>query len=379
MKIHIVQEDDTMRKIAKQYGVDMRDLLRVNSEVQDPDRLTPGVKIKIPVRQVPLRSRREQMEKDDVPARQLNEVPAEISEEEPQIPSTLPRMIDPETVEEEIRQTERQQHSERQQKEPQNQSKKAEPRVQQQPEAGAQVKAAPPTRKTIPVSYKPVYPPHAQKRMTPALSHQTPSYYPPQMMPQPHGSSMMPSLMMPQPHGSSMMPSLMMPQPYSTSMMPPVMTPALMMQLPPNTPPVMPALPSVNIPSHVFPLPLLHLPDASSLMMAQYGPSMMAGPEYLSGYSDPYDDYSKPTRENRKLSTQEGSKAAHRKAYDMGSDESYQVPWPHGYPAGNPSFAPAHPGMSSTMYPPHQAMPYLPRQEVWPSWEEGYEESSSSQ
>ncbi|MFM1652383.1 SafA/ExsA family spore coat assembly protein [Brevibacillus sp. B_LB10_24] len=57
MKIHIAQKGDTMWKIANEYGVDFQELLRTNSQLKNPDRISPGVKIKLPAKQVPLKSR----------------------------------------------------------------------------------------------------------------------------------------------------------------------------------------------------------------------------------------------------------------------------------------------------------------------------------
>ena len=48
MKIHVVQKGDTMWKIAQNYGVDIDAIIRMNSHVQNPDILIPGMKIKIP-------------------------------------------------------------------------------------------------------------------------------------------------------------------------------------------------------------------------------------------------------------------------------------------------------------------------------------------
>ncbi|MGC5327966.1 SafA/ExsA family spore coat assembly protein [Brevibacillus sp. SYSU BS000544] len=56
VKIHTVQKGDTLWKIAKQYNVDFKELLRVNSQIKNPDRIMPGMKVKIPSAQVPLRS-----------------------------------------------------------------------------------------------------------------------------------------------------------------------------------------------------------------------------------------------------------------------------------------------------------------------------------
>ena len=48
MKIHIVQQGDTLWKIAKKYNVDFEQLKSMNTHLSDPDYIMPGMKIKIP-------------------------------------------------------------------------------------------------------------------------------------------------------------------------------------------------------------------------------------------------------------------------------------------------------------------------------------------
>lgn len=55
MKIHTVQKGDTLWKIAKQYNVDFKELLRINTQIKNPDRIMPGMKVKIPSVHIPLR------------------------------------------------------------------------------------------------------------------------------------------------------------------------------------------------------------------------------------------------------------------------------------------------------------------------------------
>ena len=45
LRIHIVQKGDSMWKIAKRYGVDYKELLRLNSQVKTPDTLYPGARV----------------------------------------------------------------------------------------------------------------------------------------------------------------------------------------------------------------------------------------------------------------------------------------------------------------------------------------------
>lgn len=48
VKIHVVQQGDTLWNIAKKYGVDFEQLKQINNHLANPDQLTPGMKIKIP-------------------------------------------------------------------------------------------------------------------------------------------------------------------------------------------------------------------------------------------------------------------------------------------------------------------------------------------
>ncbi|MBM7572048.1 SafA/ExsA family spore coat assembly protein, partial [Aquibacillus albus] len=48
MKIHVVQQGETLWKIAQKYGVDFEELKKLNSHLSNPDMIMPGMKIKIP-------------------------------------------------------------------------------------------------------------------------------------------------------------------------------------------------------------------------------------------------------------------------------------------------------------------------------------------
>ncbi|ENH96584.1 hypothetical protein J416_09981 [Gracilibacillus halophilus YIM-C55.5] len=48
MKIHIVQQDETLWKIAQKYGVHVDDLIAANPQISNPDMIMPGMKIKVP-------------------------------------------------------------------------------------------------------------------------------------------------------------------------------------------------------------------------------------------------------------------------------------------------------------------------------------------
>ncbi|GAE92590.1 YRBA protein [Gracilibacillus boraciitolerans JCM 21714] len=48
MKIHVVQKDETLWKIAQKYGVSLDEVIKANSQISNPDMIMPGMKIKIP-------------------------------------------------------------------------------------------------------------------------------------------------------------------------------------------------------------------------------------------------------------------------------------------------------------------------------------------
>lgn len=48
MKIHIVQQGDSMWDLSQKYGVDFDELLKANQHIPNPDQIMPGMKVKIP-------------------------------------------------------------------------------------------------------------------------------------------------------------------------------------------------------------------------------------------------------------------------------------------------------------------------------------------
>ncbi|MFC0270141.1 SafA/ExsA family spore coat assembly protein [Metabacillus herbersteinensis] len=56
MKIHIVQKGDTLWKIAKKYGVNFDELKSMNTQLSNPDLIMPGMKIKVPSGNVPVKN-----------------------------------------------------------------------------------------------------------------------------------------------------------------------------------------------------------------------------------------------------------------------------------------------------------------------------------
>jgi morphogenetic protein associated with SpoVID len=48
VKLHVVKEGDTLWGIAQKYGVSLDELIKANPQIQNPDMIHPGMKIKIP-------------------------------------------------------------------------------------------------------------------------------------------------------------------------------------------------------------------------------------------------------------------------------------------------------------------------------------------
>ena len=55
MKIHVVQKGDTLWNIAKKYGVNFEELKHMNTQLSNPDMIMPGMKIKVPTGNVPVK------------------------------------------------------------------------------------------------------------------------------------------------------------------------------------------------------------------------------------------------------------------------------------------------------------------------------------
>lgn len=55
MKIHIVKQGDTLWKIAQKYNLDFEKLKDFNKHIENPDKIFPGMKVKIPTDSVPIR------------------------------------------------------------------------------------------------------------------------------------------------------------------------------------------------------------------------------------------------------------------------------------------------------------------------------------
>jgi len=89
-----------MWKIAKKYGVDFKELLRLNSQIKTPDTIYPGARIKIPAKRVPVRPQDRQTPHPMSEAPYVKERP--ITEEEgPEVPQEIERRpIEPEEEEE---------------------------------------------------------------------------------------------------------------------------------------------------------------------------------------------------------------------------------------------------------------------------------------
>ncbi|MBO8172569.1 MAG: LysM peptidoglycan-binding domain-containing protein [Bacillaceae bacterium] len=69
MKIHVVKQGENLRKIAKKYNVDAEKLIAVNRHIQDPYKLKPRTKVKIPTEGVPLRPKKAEVQAATVQSR----------------------------------------------------------------------------------------------------------------------------------------------------------------------------------------------------------------------------------------------------------------------------------------------------------------------
>lgn len=54
MKIHFVKQGDTLYEISQKYGVELEALIAANPQLDDPDELMPGMKIKVPTKSAAL-------------------------------------------------------------------------------------------------------------------------------------------------------------------------------------------------------------------------------------------------------------------------------------------------------------------------------------
>lgn len=86
MKIHIVQQGDTLWKLAKKYNVDFEQLKVVNSHLSNPDVIMPGMKIKIPTGGVPVKKQIAKKEESIQAKEQPKEAPKkEVKAPEPPV------------------------------------------------------------------------------------------------------------------------------------------------------------------------------------------------------------------------------------------------------------------------------------------------------
>ncbi|WP_275899614.1 SafA/ExsA family spore coat assembly protein [Bacillus piscicola] len=74
MQIHIVQKGDTLWKLAQQYNVGFEELKKANTHLADPDKIMPGMKIKVPAKGVPVKKEaKKEMPVPKVPKEQKEE------------------------------------------------------------------------------------------------------------------------------------------------------------------------------------------------------------------------------------------------------------------------------------------------------------------
>ncbi|WP_040302280.1 SafA/ExsA family spore coat assembly protein, partial [Aneurinibacillus aneurinilyticus] len=56
MKIHIVKKGDTLWKIAQKYNADFETIKKINTHIKNPDKILPGMKVKVPTNGVQLKN-----------------------------------------------------------------------------------------------------------------------------------------------------------------------------------------------------------------------------------------------------------------------------------------------------------------------------------
>ena len=365
MRIHVVQKGDTMWKIAKKYGVDFKELLRLNSQISTPDVIYPGARIKIPSKRVPIRPRdTESTEEGQSPF--VKEMPMEESRETPIVPPEIERrpMETPELGAE----TEEGNEVEIERQSPEVSELPTPPALPPQ----QQTPPAQPPITTQPQPFAPM-PPNA---MFPPMPQAQPRQMMPQIQQQPTApqpfAPMPPNAMfppMPQGQPRQMMPQFQQqptaPQPFApmppNAMFPPMQSP---MQSPMRHHPCGPCgeaprmMPMPYAVPLCPPLPDVPVPLPRPLQMPSQEPSSMCA----SAWESTYQQYAVPP--------------AQSSSADMYSPYAHGSPY-RSYQSG-PMFRP-HAYMNSPMYPSSQHMTTMPSGDVMPNWEKGHDESSSSQ
>jgi len=164
---------------------------------------------------------------------------------------------------------------------------------------------------------------------------------------------------MPLPEASPMMAVPVLPLPEASPMM------------------LVPVLPLPEA-SAMLPGPAMPLPEASALFPYPRGSTMVPGyqsPPQSAGRMDaPGSVHSDSGRNSR---TNE-SEPQYDDSAPMPTDYPYEAYRPYGYyPTDSVHDSAPHSGLSSPMQPPYQPMAQLPHSDVWPSWGDEHEESSS--
>ncbi len=406
-----------MWKIAKKYGVDFQALLRANTQLKNPDKIMPGMKIKVPTNQSSVRPQTQAAEDFVVPSPKEQQLPIfeqrPIKEQpiQPPIPEPIGGLPSEES-----------------------------PAPTPVPAPQAEVPPAPVMPEVVSpeMEESPIPAPAPRPAPTPMPAPQARPYVPPvqqqPMMQRPLNPQPLPP-MMPQPY----MPPQMM---YPMQPCPPMMRQPMRQQPIPQQPMVRPPMtqqPMVRPPMVQQPLPqqpmqqptiriqiqehmmeqrpmhaqpfLPHVPPlcppAPANPLVRPMPNMAPGYDSCddassySSYSREYDSSSQESRDYRYPSHHDHSHYDHSSSYYYGpshhhghhphghmpyipmhressvDDSSYHGYHPYGgYHPHHPHHH--HPHMHSHMYPSYQAMPPAPERDVWPSWEKGHHESSSS-
>ena len=331
-----------MWKISKRYGVDYKELLRLNSQIRNPDKITPGMKVKVPTNSVPLRQRENNINPNMFPPAKERPIPAPAplpeDEESPMTPMVPPST--PPTIQAEPPAIP---------PAPPRKEMPLPPTVQMPAQPPVQMPAQPPVPPAVQMPAQPRV--QQQPMMPPAQQPMVPMMPPMQQPMQP---------MMPHPHFNLQL-HLYWQRQMQRQMQPymrqPVRPPMM------HQPRPMPMHPSSSMwMDHcdaVHPSPAMQAPSPEYTRKAPCSScggesSRSYGHDQSSMYYDSYSSMANPMH-----------------------DYTPVMPPMYGAMPGS-SAESAHPHMHSYMYPSSQAMPQMPERDVWPTWEHGYDESSSS-
>lgn len=335
-----------MWKIARRYGVDFKELLRANSQLKNPDLIYPGMKIKVPSGRVPARPHHTESGTGGVKERPFKEAPRP----QPPVEEEVPPSVETRPYESP--------------EQPVAPPPPPAPQIQQAPTPPAPIPAPIPA----PAPVVPAPAPHIQVAPPP------PAPPAPPVRPQP-APQVRPYIQQPVP--CPPMPNQQV-RPYMQPR--PMMPPVTIMPLPPiHMHPQMPMPQMPQMPQHRPYCPPCHAPRQRVMPLA---PEPICPPALMPDHAQsPWhmDDSCEPEHRMPRSSdeTSETILYEHHHHYHRAMPETYARPHMRGYTGGHPSSMTNRSFMNSSMYPAPQLMQPMPGHEVWPRWEQGFEESSS--